>query len=99
MSNRSRYAAAAPILAKAGPGEDVRVVEGGSRGDAGLEQGSRGVSGVAFAQAVLLECHDGYLLGQSFARGLRRHEVARAFEDVGVVRCRPVVVREDPVRL
>src|SRR5438270_6346511 len=71
------------------PEQNLLVVQGELRDGAGLEHRLRRLQSVAVLQAVLLEGHDGHLLGQPFARRLRRDEVARAFEEVGVVRRRP----------
>ena len=67
-------------------------------GCARLEHRLRGFERVAVLQRVLLEGHHRELLREALSGILRRCEVARALEDVCVVRRRPVVVRDDPVR-
>ena len=78
--------------------QDLLVVQRELGDNPGLEHGLGGLEGVAVLEAVLLERHDGHLLGQALPSGPRRYEVARALEDVGVVGRRPVVVREHPIR-
>ena len=81
--------------------------EGGSPGrSSGNSVTARDSSIVCVASRVLPSCSE-YSLNVTAASSwrsrsvgvLRRHEVERALEDVGVVRGRPVVVREVPARL